>query len=447
MSRAPTRNSNGNEPIRARPQAAALNMQRRRFLQLGSAALGGALALPRTARGSRRARVVVIGGGFAGASCALHLRRLDARLEVSLIEPEQPYVSCPLSNQVLAGLRDLASISISPAGLRRAGVRCLRDRVDVIDPERRRLRLAGGAVLPYDRLVVAAGIRFLWGTPEGYDEAAAERMPHAWKAGTQTMQLAAQLRAMDDGGVVAISVPLPPLRCPPGPYERASLIAYYLKRHKPRSKILIFDSNNQFPKQDLFSDAWQALYPGMIEWIPVTQGGAVQRVEPAQLQLHCARGAQRVAVANIIPPQAPALLAVEAGLASGRGWCPVDPRSFESTLIANVHVIGDACIAGAMPKSATAANSQARQCALAIDALLDGRDPPQPLLHNRCYSLIAPRYAISIGGDYQLSDGELRARAGSSELSPVEATPELRAREAENAEAWYRSIRADAFGV
>ena len=222
------------------------------------------------------------------------------------------------------------------------------------------VQLEGGRALPFDRLVVAPGIRFLWNKIEGYDEAATQAMPHAWQAGAQTQRLALQLRAMDDGGVVAISVPSGLLRCPPAPYERASLIAQYLSRHKPRSKVLIFDANNHFPRQDQFTDAWKSLYPGMIEWIPPTQDGTVVRVDTASMTLYTSNAAHAVAVANVIPPQAPGQIAADAGLASDHGWCPIAPATFESQLVRQVHVIGDACIADAMPKSASAAYSQAR---------------------------------------------------------------------------------------
>ena len=266
---------------------------------------------------------------------------------------------------------------MSRAGVRRAGIRLVGDRVAAIDVGAHQVRLQTGRALPFDRLVVAPGIRFLWHKPEGYDAAAAQSMPHAWQAGDQTQRLAAQLRAMDDGGVVAISVPSGLMRCPPAPYERASLIAYFLARHKPRSKLLILDSNNHFPRQDLFTGAWQSLYPGIIEWIASTQDGAVVRVDTANMTLYTANAAHRVAVANVIPPQAPGQIAADAGLASDHGWCPVAPHSFESQLIPGVHVIGDACIADAMPKSGSAAVSQARQCAGAIVALLAGREVPE----------------------------------------------------------------------
>ena len=323
-------------------------MRRREFLRRGALAAGAASW---QARGSCAAvdapRVVIIGAGFAGGACALQLRRVNPSLHITLIDPDLRYVTCPMSSAVLVDLRSMGSITVTRAGMRRAGVHYRGERVTAIDPGKRRVRLRGGGEIGYDRLVVAPGIRLLFGTPEGYDAAAALRMPHAWQAGAQTQLLAAQLHSMSDGGTVAISVPSGLMRCPPGPYERASLIAHWLKQHRPRSKVLLFDANNQFPRQDLFTAAWQELYPGMIEWIPPAEGGAVMRVDVRTSTLYTASGAHRVALANIIPPQAPGQLALDAGLASGHGWCPVKPASFESELMDNVHVIGDACIAGA----------------------------------------------------------------------------------------------------
>ena len=306
-------------------------MNRRRFLMATvlTTAGGAASAAAGATQPARRARVVVAGGGFAGCACALHLRRLSPDCEVTLVDPDRVYATCPMSNEALVGLRSIESIEVARGGLRRAGVAVIGESVTAVDSQRRRVQLSGGSTLAFDRLVVAPGIRFLWDRIEGYDGGAARRMPHAWKAGEQTRLLAMQLSRMDDGGVVAISVPSGLMRCPPGPYERASLIAYHLARHKPRSKILIFDSNNYFPKQNAFTEAWQAMYPGLIDWIPSTQNGAVVRVDAATMTLYTNSGAHRVAVANVIPPQAPGPLASDLGLATGHGWCPVDPQSFE----------------------------------------------------------------------------------------------------------------------
>jgi sulfide dehydrogenase [flavocytochrome c] flavoprotein subunit len=416
---------------------------RRDFLALALAAAGPCVcAVPARSR----PRVAVVGGGFAGAACALHLRSLMPGLEVTLIDPAERYVTCPMSNEVLAGWRSLGSITVARTGLARHGVSLIRDEVAGIDPHERRVRLRRGAPVAYDRLVVAPGIRFLWGQPEGYTEAAAASLPHAWQAGVQTELLASQLKAMRPGGVVAISVPAGPMRCPPGPFERASLIASFLQRNNPRAKVLIFDANNHFPRQDVFMSAWQELYPGVIEWIPVVQGGAVVRVDPAEKILYTADGAHRADVINIIPPQAPARLCTEAGLASDHGWCPIAAGGFESTLAANVHVIGDACIADPMPKSASAAAAQALRCAGAIASALGGRDVPATAIESVCYSLLAPDRALAIRARFEFINGEIRQLPAAAVADAAAATLNARDEVREAAE-WYRRILADSFGA
>jgi sulfide dehydrogenase [flavocytochrome c] flavoprotein chain len=422
-------------------------LDRRRALELGALAAAGAmLGVDVRAAGGAKARVVIVGGGFAGSACALQLQALRAGIDITLVDPVRRYATCPMSNEVIAGLRDLSSITLSRQGLQGAGISVISDRVLAIDSQRRRLALGAGHELAFDRLVVAPGIRFLYDRIEGYDERAAQRMPHAWKAGEQTAILTRQLRAMPDGGVVAISVPAGLLRCPPGPYERASLIAHYLKQHKPRSKVLILDANNSFPKQALFSDAWRTLYGNLIEWVPMTQDGAVVRVDSASMTLHTASASHRVAVANIIPPQAPGELAPASALASDHGWCPINRLTFESALVPGIHVIGDACIADAMPKSASAAFSQARQCAVAIAALLAERPPPAAMLDSVCYSRLSTDLAIAFRGQFELTDGRIVAReaatAASSSLDRQIATEESVA-----AARWYTEIRAASFAA
>jgi sulfide dehydrogenase [flavocytochrome c] flavoprotein subunit len=415
----------------------------RRDLLRAGALWGAAAASWRSLKASASANsphVVIAGGGFAGSGCALELRRRNPALRVTLIDPDFSYVTCPLSNEALVEVRSLRSLTITRAGLQRAGVEWLADSVSGVDAARRRLRLRGGSLIRYDKLVVAPGIRFLFGTPEGYDEQASLQMPHAWKAGAQTALLSAQLHALADGGVVAISVPTGLMRCPPAPYERASLIASWLQQHRPRSKVLILDANNSFPRQDIFTSAWEQLYPGMIEWVPPGAGGAVTRVDARARILYGAAGEHRVAVACVIPPQAPGMLAVDAGLASGHGWCPVKPAGFESELVNDVHVIGDACIAGAMPKSASAARSQAARCAAAISAAFAGQPPPDGDLDSVCYSMVSPASALAMRGRFQLREGTLQ------QSSPTAAPAELpsNARAAEAAD-WYARIRTECF--
>jgi NADPH-dependent 2,4-dienoyl-CoA reductase/sulfur reductase-like enzyme len=414
-------------------------VRRRAFIRFATLSVAAAAAPSVRAA---KARVVVVGGGFGGSACALLLKHADPSLDVTLVDPDARYVTGPLSNEVIVAARTIGSLTLTREGLGRAGVRFVRARAMALDADARSVRLDDGVQLAYDRCVVAPGIRFLWGTPEGYDETAAGLMPHAWEAGAQTTHLAERLRAIDDGGVFAISVPSGLMRCPPGPYERASLVAEYLGRHKPRSKVLIFDANNRFPRQDAFTAAWDALYRGRIEWIPVTAGGAVERVDVRTNTLHTSSGAHRVALANVIPPQAPGRFAVDAGLASGHGWCPVDPTSFASTIVPHVHVIGDACIADAMPKAASAALSQARQCAGAILASLAGRAPPAPALDSVCYSALALDRALAIRLRFRLANGRMEA-----ESNPVDASSTPSAAERDAAQAWYRSIRATSFAA
>jgi NADPH-dependent 2,4-dienoyl-CoA reductase/sulfur reductase-like enzyme len=389
---------------------------------------------------------VVVGGGFAGATCARFLRRADARIDLTLVEPNPTFIACPFSNAVVAGLRDIRDQRFGYQVLGAEGIRVVQAAAAGIDPPRRQVRLADGAALPYDRLVLAPGIDLRWGAIPGYDEAAAEKMPHAWKAGEQTLLLRRQLEAMPDGGLVVMAVPANPYRCPPGPYERASLIAYYLKTHKPRSKVLVLDAKDSFSKQRLFTDAWGQLYPGLLEWVSLSQGGKVISVDPGTSTVSTDFEQYKAAVANVIPPQRAGRIAELAGVADRTGWCPIDPVSFQSLLQPNIHVIGDAAIAGAMPKSAFAANAQAKICAAAVATLLRGGTPSDPVLLNTCYSLVSPDYGISVAGVYRPKGGQLADVAGAGGTSPPQAPLQTRALEARYAEAWFRTITHEVFG-
>jgi len=418
---------------------------RRAFLCGGAAAASAALLnAPSLAQG--QARVVVVGGGFAGATCARDLHRADARFMVTFVEPNPTYTACPFSNSVIAGLRDIAAQRFGYDALRAEGITVAEDRASAVDPQKRLVSLSGDAVLGYDRLVLAPGIDIRWDALPGYDETAAEVMPHAWKAGEQTMLLRGQLEAMADGGTVVISAPANPFRCPPGPYERASLIAYYLKTKKPRSKVIVLDAKDSFSKQRLFQAAWQQLYPGLLEWVSLSNGGKVTSVDPATRTLVTDFATYKADVANVIPPQRAGYIAGIAGVADKSGWSPIDPVTFESRLQANIHVIGDAAIAGAMPKSAFAANAQAKVCAAAVAALLRDETPSPPKLINTCYSLVAPDYGISIAGVYHPAGGQLADFEGAGGVSPADAPPDFRAREASYAAAWFRTITAETFG-
>jgi NADPH-dependent 2,4-dienoyl-CoA reductase/sulfur reductase-like enzyme len=420
---------------------------RREFLRsaLGMVAVTALRPVPAVAQGAAP-RVVVVGGGFAGASCARALRTADPRIAVTLVEANATFTACPLSNAVIGGLRELSEQQFTYERLAADGVALARTTATAVDAPARSVTLADGARLPYDRLVLAPGIDIRWGALPGYDEAAAGHMPHAWHAGEQTVLLRRQLEAMPDGGLVVIAAPANPFRCPPGPYERASLIAHYLKTRKPRSKLLVLDAKDAFSKQRLFLSAWSELYPGLLEWVPLSKGGSVTSVEPATRTLVTDFGRHQAAVANVIPPQKAGRIAEAAGVADRSGWCPIDPVTFESRLQARVHVIGDAAIAGAMPKSAFAANAQAKTCAAAVARLLTGATPSAPKLINTCYSLVAPDYGISVAGVYQPSGGQLAEVPGAGGVSPPEAPRATRAAEAALAESWFRTITAEVFG-
>jgi len=389
-------------------------------------------------------RVVVVGGGFGGATCARELRR--SGFNVTLVEASPIYTACPFSNAVIAGLRPIEDQQFKLDAVGQGGVDIVRQRAERVDPQARLVTLADGSTLAYDRLVLSPGIDIRFDGLPGYDEAASATLPHAWKAGEQTSLLRRQLEAMDDGGTVIIAAPANAFRCPPGPYERASLIAYYLKTHKPRSKLLILDAKDTFSKQSLFQAAWQELYPGMIEWVSLSLGGKVIEVDPKTRTLVTDFDRHTGDVVNVIPPQRAGAIAQAAGVADRSGWCPIDPVTFESRLQPNIHVIGDACIAGGMPKSAFSANAQGKVCAAAVASLLGGQTPAAPKLINTCYSLVAPEYGISVAGVYRPANGVLADVEGAGGVSPAKAPLSFRAQEAAYAEAWFRTITSEVFG-
>lgn len=425
-------------------------MKRRTLLKFlgGSAALAGAGLLPRPAAAQTRARVVVVGGGFGGATAARYLRIIDPSIQVTLVEPARQYITCPMSNDYIAGERDFSSLVRSYDPLRARRVNVVHDTVSRIDPRARRVTLRGGSTLAYDRLIVSPGIDFQWGAITGYNEAASLRMPHAWKAGDQSRLLHDQLHAMPDAGTVIIVAPAAPYRCPPGPYERVSLIAHYLTTYKQRAKILVLDAKNDFIKQALFEQGWAELYPrGMIEWVPLDQGGRVTAVDPRAMTVTSDGGVLRGDVINVIPPQRAGALAHSAGLADRTGWCPIDPRTFESRLHPNIHVIGDATIAGAMPKSGVSANTQAKVTAQAIVDLLRGHEPSPPSFLNACFSLVGPSWGISVAAVYEVGpDNTIVAVKDSGGVSQLEASLRHRRLESLFWNSWYENIIADSFG-
>ena len=425
---------------------AALRLMTRRNVVRGIAAAAASFALPCPSHAQSAARIIVIGGGFGGAACARALRKINSKLQVTLVEPNRTFTACPFSNEVIAGLRDIGAQQFGYDRIAADGVTVITQAAVKIDPQTRMVGLADGTSLGYDRLVLAPGIDLKFEALPGYDEAAAAKMPHAWKAGEQTLLLRRQLEAMEDGGLVALALPAAPLRCPPAPYERASLIAHYLKANKPRSKLIILDAKDGFPQQRLFENAWKELYPGMIERVSLSQGGRVVSVEPATNTLVTDFGNYDAQVANVIPPQMAGRIAAIAGAADHTGWCPIDPVTFASKLVPNIHVIGDACLAGGIPKSASAASAEARACAGAVASLVSGAAPAMPKLDGACYNTVAPGYAFSLSGSYQPKDDIFAEVEGSGFTSPVDAPREVRMREADQAQSWYKKITVDTFG-
>jgi sulfide dehydrogenase [flavocytochrome c] flavoprotein chain len=429
-----------------------ISLNRRQLLKLiGAAGLSSAFAgagWPVLAGGGK-ARVVVVGGGFGGATAAKYLKRHAPDLEVTLIEPQERFYTCPFTNLYLGGLREFESLGHDYRELRgRYGVEVVHALAEDVDVERRRLRLQGGETISWDRLILSPGIDIRWGVLEGYDEQAAERAPHAWKAGPQTRLLRRQLEAMPDGGTFILVAPENPFRCPPGPYERVSMIANYLKRNKPRSKILLLDAKDNFSKQGVFMEGWRENYGDMIEWVGRSDDGRVIRVDPQRLEVETEFGQiHQAAVLNVVPPQKAGFIAERAGVTDATGWVPIEARSFASTQVPAVYVIGDVAEAAPMPKSGFVANSQAKITARAVLADLAGAEPPEPSWTNTCYSVIAPGWGISVANVFEIHEGHLREVPGSGGVSPLGAPADYRAREAHYAEAWYAAIGQDTWGT
>jgi sulfide dehydrogenase [flavocytochrome c] flavoprotein subunit len=422
-------------------------INRRKLLKASLAAAGAATlpCAPAVAQGAAP-HVVVIGGGFGGAACARALRKADPRLRVTLVEGNKTFVAAPHSNSVIAGLRDLELQTFGYERIADDGIAVMTATATAIDAAARTVALSAGGPLPYDRLVLSPGIAFRWEAIDGYDALSSSRMPHAFVNSEQIALLSAQLADMPDGGVVAIAAPVNPARCPPAPYERASLIAHYLKTKRPRSKVLILDAKDSFTMQRQFQAAWKELYPGLLEWVPLSSGGLVTSVDMGARTVTTDFDSYKVDVASIIPPQHAGEIAITSGVADRTGWCPIDPVTFESKLQPNIHVIGDAAIGGAMPKSASAAVSEAKLCAGAIVALLRGETPAAPTLESACYSVVAPDYAISIKGRYRVVDGQFMEIEGAGGTSPPGADAAQRAAEAHQADDWYRTITHEVFG-
>ena len=415
-------------------------MRRRDFLDL--ALLGAAwpaLAAPSGKRGGASpGRVVVVGAGYGGATAAKYVRMLSGgRIEVVLVDQNPDFISCPVSNRVLGGQRTLEQLTFGYGPLQQHhGVRFMRGRVTAIDADKSRIVLEGKK-LAYERLIVAPGIDFIY---DAFPQLAAaqEQIPHAWKAGPQTRNLQRQLIDMPNGGVFTIVVPPQPYRCPPAPYERACQVAFYLKTHKPRSKVVVLDANPVITsKRALFERAWRELYPGMIEYLP---GSELQSVDVAGKTVNTAFDTVKSTVLNIIPPQRAGRIAQESGLANSEGrWCEVDFLDYASRVLPRIHVIGDAIDSG-LPKSAHMANAQAKICARAVVDLMLGQAPdPAPAFANTCYSFIDDRQAMHISTLYRYDAAKKSMQAEGAGMLSEHAS----AREGADADAWARRIWDD----
>ena len=424
-------------------------MQRRELIRVaGAASLAGSvvsIAGCASAPKARGAKVVVVGGGYGGATAAKYVRMWsNNQVDVTLVEPNPAFVSCPISNLVIGGVKTMADITTPYDNLsKRHGIKVVRDMVASIDPDKRIVKLASGSELPYDRLILSPGIDFMWEQLPGMSAAGAkDKVLHAWKAGPQTVALRKQLEAMPDGGVYALSIPLAPYRCPPGPYERACQVASYFSRAKPRSKVIVFDANEDVTsKGALFKKAWAERYKGILEYRPrhVTKD-VVAASNTLKFDFN---DDAKATVLNVIPPMRAGAIAVKTGLATANArWCEVDFLTFESKAAKNIHILGDSIqIAPGMPKSGHMANQHGKTCAAAVIALLSDQNPnAMPIYNNVCYSFVSPQDVVHVASvhRYDADKKTMLSVAGSGGVSP--AANEL---EAQYALAWARNIWAD----
>lgn len=413
---------------------------RRDFLKLlaASAALGAAPSLAWA--GQPQGRVVIVGGGYSGATAAKYLRMWGGnQLDIVLVEKSPAFISCPLSNLVLGGSKTIDELTFGFSGLDKYGIRRVQQEVIAIDPELRTLALSNGETLAYDRLIVAPGIDFVWEKLPMLESAAAQQaVPHAWKAGEQTVNLRRQLEAMPDGGTFVMTVPKAPYRCPPGPYERASQVAFYFKQHKPRAKVIVLDENPEIvSKKGLFTKTWADMYPGMVDYRP---NNAVIEIDVATRNVKTEFETVKADVLNVIPPQRAGKLAQVLGAANiDRRWCEVDFLTYESRVVSGVHIIGDA-VAAALPKSAHMATSQAKVCASAIVSLMAGEAPdPQPVFANTCYSFVSDTMAMHVANVYRFDASKkmmVSAEGGGVSDRPSE-------QEGNYAQWWAKNIWSD----
>jgi len=431
------------------------NMNRRNFLKTtGGVALAttATLAAPSLANAAAAGKVVIVGGGVAGATTARYIKLGNPGIDVTVIEPKASYHTCFMSNEVLGGERTLSQIEQTFDGMVAMGIKVVKDAVTGIDAAKKTVMTAGGSKFGYDHCVVAPGIDFnvdAFASVGDFD-----KITHAWKAGPQTAILRKQLEAMPDGGTVCIVPPTNPFRCPPGPYERTSLIAEYLMHHKPKSKVVVIDRKDKFSKMGLFTQAWKNLYGygtdnSMIEWRSGASTGGIDSISAADMTVETLSGGkEKFDVINYIPPQKAGNIASAAGLTNDKGWCDVSKTTFESKVHKGIHVLGDASVATKMPKSGYSANSQGKVCAAAIVNTLAGKPVGTPSYVNTCYSIAGKDYGFSVAAVYRYDEAEdvIAGVKGAGGLTPMDATAEMRRREVEFAYSWYNNICKDTWG-
>ena len=420
-----------------------MTITRRLFLG-ATAATATALAAP-PVLGAARPKVVVIGGGAGGATAARYIAK-DSKgaIDVTLVEPTRTYYTCFFSNLAIGGFRTYDSIGHSYGKLASDyGVNVVHDWAVGVDRDARTVSLAGGGTLPYDRLVVSPGIDFVDGSVEGWSVSAQNAMPHAYKADSQTQLLRAQIEAMPEGGTFVMVAPPNPFRCPPGPYERISMVAHVLKHKNPTAKIMVFDPKPKFSKMALFQEGWQNHYKGMVEWVG-GDFGMVDSVDPDAMTIDVDGDTVKADVCNVIPGQKAGRIAEVAGLTNDKGWCPIVPATMQSRMDENIHVLGDASQNGDMPKSGFSANSQAKVAAMAVrGALLDSRVFPAKF-SNTCWSLIATDDGVKVGAAYEATDEKIAKTSGF--ISQTGENADLRKQTYEESLGWYAGITADMFG-
>ncbi len=425
-------------------QDGSIGLSRRRFLA-STVAASAALSAP-AALAQGRPRVVVVGGGAGGATAARYIAR-DSKgaVDVTLVEPSRAYYSCFFSNLYIGGFRDFASIGHSYGTLAAShGINVVHDWAVSIDRDKRSVGLAGGGSLSYDRLVLSPGIDFRAGSVPGWDLSQQNRMPHAYKAGSQTQLLRAQVEAMPQGGVYCMVAPPNPFRCPPGPYERISMVAHVLKQTNPTAKILIVDPKAKFSKQGLFEDGWQRHYPGMVERIGPDFGGDRVEVRPAAMEVVVDGDVNKVDVCNVIPAQQAGRIAAVAEITNEAGWAPVVAHTMQSRADENIHVLGDASQQGDMPKSGFSANSQAKVCAMAVRGALTGSKVYPARFSNTCWSLIGTDDGIKVGASYEATDEKIAKTDGF--ISKTGESAKVRKATFEESLDWYAAISGDIFG-